>query len=516
MNNKIRQIIWKMSLCKYSVILIFLPALVVFLLMYLFTGQVSYNNLIPVWNDEVGWWGLVRNIAENIDYPGHTGYNGEYARIGNFGPWGVATLLPYALVGKIFGWNLYSMSLANVFMLGFGLFLFSLLVNADDRMVLNIGLIYFCMYICVGYSMTSMSESLRYSLTIILCGIVIHLSRIETNNYSKTEMIRYIIKLVMIGLFVLYAINAWLILALFIPLLLWVVMRKLSKWIKIAVIPIVTVVVSAFEQYVVGLVSYSYVESPLSKMITECKIGGLGAGVRYIVSNLFANLETVNPPNIFRNNDNTLFLYFILYIILVVISTVRLFEENCFHNFLICYILVSFLVGYCALYTGSGWTLCRGTNAGLFAASLCSCVFDGKSVNISVKKTVFIAGLIGIVVSYDYYFGIVSERTNTASNLELIYEEQVRLNGVMDISPENDAWDNTIAEYGTTDFWYLAMPIGAHGNYMLNRETNTKARYVIIRSTDGEAENVVNEHINNGHSVILKDDIFIVLKREGF
>ena len=82
------------------------------------------------------------------------------------------------------------MSLANVFILGFGLFLFSLLVNADDRMFLNIGLIYFCMYICVGYSMTSMSESLRYSLAIILCGIVIHLSRIETNNYSKTEMIR--------------------------------------------------------------------------------------------------------------------------------------------------------------------------------------------------------------------------------------------------------------------------------------------------------------------------------------
>ena len=88
MNNKNRQIIWKMSWSKYSVILIFLPALVVFLLMYLFTGQVSYNNLIPVWNDEVGWWGLVRNIVENINYPGHTGYNGEYARIGNFGPWG--------------------------------------------------------------------------------------------------------------------------------------------------------------------------------------------------------------------------------------------------------------------------------------------------------------------------------------------------------------------------------------------------------------------------------------------
>ena len=516
MHVNIGKIIRRRGWNPYSVFLVFLPAIVIFVLMALMTDQPSYRNLIPVWNDEVGWWGFIRNIVENINYPGHTGYNGEYAKIGNFGPWGVTPLLPYALIGKIFGWNLYSMSMANMFILGFGLFAFSQLVNADNRTILRIGILYFCTYISVGYTMTSMSESLRYSLTIILCGIVIFLSRKEPGNDDgdKTAQHRYYIFLVVSGLILLYAVNVWLILALFIPLFLWQVLRKCSNGIKLILIPLITVIISAIEQYTVGLVSYSYAESVFSKIAAEVKMGGVLAGVRFAISNMFANLETISLPNIIKNENNTLFMYFLLYLILVVISTVKVFREKSYRNFLVWYLLTGFLFGYCALYTGSGWTLCRGTNAGLFAAVLCACVFESNETSVNIRKIVYTAGLIGIVVSYDYFSGIITERVITAANTDLIIEEQIRLADVIRVSPDNDAWDNTVAEYGSVDYWYLAMPVGASGNYMLNGETNTKARYVIIRSGDGAAENVVNTHINNGYAVVLEDDIFIVLMRE--
>lgn len=494
--------------------LAFLPAVTVFLLMTIVTNY-GIDSLVPVWGDEVAWWSHIRDLVYNINYPGHAGHNANYAKIGNYGAWGLATLVPYAVLGKVIGWDLYSMSICNMLLLGGGLVLFALLVKTNNKALFRIAICYLCMHITVGYTMTSMSESLRYSLTIILCGIVFWLNW-NLAEYGKQIRYKYV-KLFVIVLFVLYAVNVWLILSLFIPLIVWPIIRTWSTKVKIIVIPLVTLVVAAVEQYLLRLVSYSYFEPVFSRIIVVLKNEGILPALRLTISNAFANLQTFSLPHILKQGfspaviNDALFMYFLLYLVLLIVCTVNLIHNKNYQNFLSLYLLIGFMLGYCTLYTGNAGTLCRGTNAGLFAVTLCACKSKGK---IDVVKIIYIAGMIGIVASYNWYSWIITDRVNTAANTCKILEEQHRLAEVMEFAPENDAWDNTVAVYGPVDYWYLSMPKGGQINHIINGRLNNDARYVSVRTSFEDAKDITNMHIYNGHTIVFQDDLFTILRRD--
>ena len=180
MDSKVKKqlrIGWKKYLIGCIVILI--PVISLYLLLILNGKGFNPQILIPTYNDEVTWYSQVEAMIQYGHPLGYEGYNGTHAAVGTFGPWGIATLLPYAAIGKIIGWELHSMVFANVILLSAAIAVYIFLTKPSVRQIVLIGIGYLCMTITIGYSVLSMAESLRYALAIIMTAMLIKLYRGE-------------------------------------------------------------------------------------------------------------------------------------------------------------------------------------------------------------------------------------------------------------------------------------------------------------------------------------------------
>lgn len=117
----------------YILILFFLPVICTVALLFLTGNKSDIGILIPVWNDEIGWWTQVDAVTTYGMPLGYEGYNATHAKLGTFGPWGAAAIYPYALFGVVFGWSLHSMAIANMFYLGLALALFGILTGERSK-----------------------------------------------------------------------------------------------------------------------------------------------------------------------------------------------------------------------------------------------------------------------------------------------------------------------------------------------------------------------------------------------
>lgn len=166
----------------HIVLLFFWPFFCAMVLLLLTGHKFDIDILAPVWNDEVGWYVQVDAVKTYGMPLGYNGYNATHAQIGTFGPWGAAVLLPYALFGKFFGWTLHSMAIANMFYLGLALSLFGILTKVGIKQTIWMMGLYACCFITVGYSLTSMSEGVRYAAGLALAGLVVFYERKTRND----------------------------------------------------------------------------------------------------------------------------------------------------------------------------------------------------------------------------------------------------------------------------------------------------------------------------------------------
>ena len=118
-------------------------------------------------------------------------------------------------------------------------------------------------------------------------------------------------------------------------------------------------------------------------------------------------------------------------------------------------------MGYCLLYTGSSWTLCRGSNAALFASSLLLTLTQEETILWKRLMALLLFMVIMFSVQiYGYFDSMTGERQSVAANSKQIINEVTIFTQIMNISPENSRWDNTAATYGHTDYRFLASPTG--------------------------------------------------------
>ena len=145
----------KLQTALYAV-LVLLPLLWVLCILFCNGFKFELSILQPVWNDEIGWYNQVAAVIEYGKPLGYYGYNGTHAQIGTWGAWGIAPLLPYAAFGKIFGWGLSSMALANIFFLCLAMLLLVIMTRPSVTQTLWLILLYSCSFITIGYSLTYM------------------------------------------------------------------------------------------------------------------------------------------------------------------------------------------------------------------------------------------------------------------------------------------------------------------------------------------------------------------------
>lgn len=514
----------------YALFLIY-PFIINQLLFYVNGYRLRFFKTLPVMNDEVSWWSQINALLTTGKPLGYYGYNGTHAPVGTIGAWGIAPLIPYVIFGMVFGWHMFSMTYANILFLSIAGFIFCLLARPDRKQLKWIYGLYACSFITIGFSMTAMSEGLRYAVGIILAGIILYVR--DHAPALKEIKIRHIIIYLVILAFLFYAVNLYMIFALAALPIVWFMLKGLPAWARILISFVFTLAYALISYKTTAMYIAPYTVSTIGSLITIAKTQGIYMGLCALFAGMFRNLQSAGIYELVHCDISIVQWFMIIYDVILIWSVIIfiksihykikmrseiVFEEvisgNCF---LAIFLIAGFLLGYCALYTGQYWTLCRGINTGFLMALLLIAMGDWKEGaeprNFTFTRLfVVFMTVLGIGTIWTYFAGNTEERNTSIETTASILEEKEVLSGVFDISPENTEWDNTIAHYGEIDNYYMALPDGAGINSLSDEVLNENARYVIYRTREWDEKKEVWEEMlkDSGHELIHEDDLFLV------
>ena len=121
-------------------------------------------------NDELIYYKQVEAILE-YGYPrGYFGFNESHALKLSFAAWSPALMLPWVLWGLLFGWNLLSPVLCNLFLLTGSMLLYGMLAKPDWKQTGIISLLFFLYMPFSWYMLCGMPEIGCMSLAIVFYG----------------------------------------------------------------------------------------------------------------------------------------------------------------------------------------------------------------------------------------------------------------------------------------------------------------------------------------------------------
>jgi hypothetical protein len=130
-------------------------------------AQQSVFKSVPCWSDELSYWHEVFSFSQKGFNFGYYTVNELIPKFLSFGPHGFGTITVYSLFAKIFGWNSYSIVLANCSFITFA-FIVLLLVAKPSIKKLILILLFTISYVpLILFTSTSMSELLNFAILII-------------------------------------------------------------------------------------------------------------------------------------------------------------------------------------------------------------------------------------------------------------------------------------------------------------------------------------------------------------
>lgn len=175
------------------ILFILIPVLLLIINLLIFTKGVHIRQFIPSTdNDEYGWWLQIQSLVKYNKPLGYFGYNEYHSPVGRMSSWPIFVHIPYVIIGKIIGWENYTMVWANVLLLTISLLIFVLLVKPSKIQTIFAIIIYVLGCQTTSYySLLSMSECCRCSFGIMLVSFIIYLIR-KRNVINKTGYHIYI------------------------------------------------------------------------------------------------------------------------------------------------------------------------------------------------------------------------------------------------------------------------------------------------------------------------------------
>ena len=121
-------------------------------------------------NDELIYYKQVEAILR-YGYPqGYFGFNESHALKLSFAAWSPVLVFPWILWGLLFGWNLMSPALCNIFLLTAAMFLFGLLAKPDWKQLGITAFLFFLFLPFSWYMLCGMPETVCFSLLIVFYG----------------------------------------------------------------------------------------------------------------------------------------------------------------------------------------------------------------------------------------------------------------------------------------------------------------------------------------------------------
>ena len=326
------------------VVVSLLPVAFPCLLIHLVGDYPSFKALCASSGDSAFYWLQLDSLVNYGGIHGYFGFDGSIAMHGGCYSWGLAPLVPYFIFGKILGWELNSMAIANMVMISIAMFAFFLLTNSTINATLKTGIVYVLSFYTVGYSMYSTGEGERYALGILLAGIVLGVYRCNiffgNENHNKFVFIKYTI-IIFLVLFCSMAIFLPFVIAL--PLILAFLFKKFSV--------IKRTILSFFFGIPLTLASYFVISSFSAPYpYTKIRFNGVFHVLKALITNLISNLESVNFFNVIKYDSKTMFWFFIVYMAVLAVAIYNFLALPKMSTFIPVYYIAGFLLG---LFLGS-------------------------------------------------------------------------------------------------------------------------------------------------------------------
>ena len=468
------------ALKKAPLYLIFaaMPLITMALISLIF--RIDPRNTVLVAGDEITWYSLVRSVVAFGRPLGYYGYAGSHAAYGTFSTWGPAQVYAMSLIPRITGMTMQSPILTNVVYACAANLLFVLFTQPEVKSALRLILISFLTYVSFQFIFTGMSETTRFSMGIILTGILWYLWK----NASKGKIFYGFILYVLAPLLILAFSACYILFTIAVPV--WFLClsarlgrKKKKKFLFWFFYWILAVILSAL--IVAGMYFFRskviapYISSTTGDFIAAFR-QGLRPGLDYARGLLIRAWNNLNPLALYRMRGEhhgfyTLTLFF--YYAVILLSLIRMLlcigkkykHRDCFAQYLTSFLLLtSFLFAFIFLYTTEPASMIRGLNIAFVPALYLLCLGEKDSI-ITYRLAIIL--LIGM-----YSFGINFSETAIPGRYDAaaaarIEEVENTLSRYIVLDPQADPSENTVQLYGDLTPSLMGLPAGAGINAML-------------------------------------------------
>jgi len=184
----------KICLGCFLIILVFAVFLLFYYLIIRFFTGGRLQNFMPSYSDEIDYFMEINTAVKRGLFDAHSGYSGNYtgeyavAKFLNYGNHGIFVLIPYYLVGIVFGWNYFSPIIANSVILTASFFCF-FFITKNIRKTL-VSMVFTLTFIpLILYFGTIMVEITFFAFSVILAALFYNYKK----NPSRKNEIIYII-----------------------------------------------------------------------------------------------------------------------------------------------------------------------------------------------------------------------------------------------------------------------------------------------------------------------------------
>lgn len=228
------------------------------------------------WNDELFYYKQVEGII-HYGYPqGYFGFNESHALKLSFAAWSPVLVFPWVLWGLIFGWNLMSPIICNIFLMTLCCFLFVWLVKPDWKQTGVLAFLFCLYYPFVRYMLAGMPEVICFAMLILFYGLAI--------NYLNREKVwKLVLLFVMSGIMTLM--RPYLALFLLLPMYFWTKRNRWKGFLGSILVLTVTIGVYACIKHYLGAEYFA----PLffTDWVTAFFERGIFGGLRFTMGKLY-------------------------------------------------------------------------------------------------------------------------------------------------------------------------------------------------------------------------------------
>lgn len=119
------------------------------------------------WNDEAIYYKQVEAMIKYGIPQGYFGYSETTAKCLTFGPWSVFLLIPYAIIGKVIGWNYFTPIICNLFFVETAHLCLTQMVYHEKWTRINYSLFILGSPLLIRYTLSGLPEALCFSEIIL-------------------------------------------------------------------------------------------------------------------------------------------------------------------------------------------------------------------------------------------------------------------------------------------------------------------------------------------------------------